>query len=219
MKRFHLLLLAVSLLGGFLSSAQIPFAKEIAEFKKADSAHFPAKKQILFIGSSSFTKWKDVQDYFPSYPIINRGFGGSTLVDQIRYVNDIVFPYKPKQVVIYCGENDVASSDTITAQTVYGRFVELFTIIRAKLPKVPIAFVSLKPSPSRAKFAKTVIETNRLIKDFLETKKRAAYIDVYAPMLDAAGNYREELFVEDRLHMTKQGYLIWKSAIEPYLKK
>ena len=199
-------------------SAQ-PFAKEIAEFKTRDSAQFPPKHAILFIGSSSFTKWKDVQDYFPGYTIVNRGFGGSTLLDQIRYVNDIVFPYKPKQVVIYCGENDVASSDTITAQTVYDRFVELFTLIRKKLPKVPIAFVSLKPSPSREKFGPTVVETNRLIRAFISGKKKAAFIDVYSPMLDEAGKYKEELFLEDRLHMKKEGYVIWKEAIEPYLKK
>ncbi|HEV8273318.1 MAG TPA: G-D-S-L family lipolytic protein, partial [Chitinophagaceae bacterium] len=85
--------------------ADQPFWNDIQNFKKQDSVSFPPKNAILLIGSSSFTKWTDVQDYFPGYTIINRGFGGSTLLDQIRYVNDIVFPYDPKQIVIYCGEN------------------------------------------------------------------------------------------------------------------
>ena len=109
-----------------------PFWNDIQNFKKQDSIHFPPKNAILFIGSSSFTKWTDVQDYFPGYTIINRGFGGSTLLDQIRYVNDIVFPYQPKQIIIYCGENDLASSDTVTAAMVVDRFKQLYKIIREK---------------------------------------------------------------------------------------
>src|SRR5580692_8032994 len=86
-----------------------PFSSDIAAFKAQDAQTPPAKGQILFIGSSSFTRWTDVQSYFPTHPILNRAFGGSTLPDVIRYVNDIVFPYQPKQVVLYCGENDFAS--------------------------------------------------------------------------------------------------------------
>ncbi len=86
------------------------FWDDIQAFKKQDSVQFPGKGKILFVGSSSFTKWKDVQDIFSgSYPIINRGFGGSTLSDVIRYENDIIFLMLPKQIVIYCGENDIAA--------------------------------------------------------------------------------------------------------------
>ena len=111
-----------------------PFWEDIQNFKKQDSIHFPPKNAILFVGSSSFTKWTDVQNYFPGYKIINRGFGGSSLPDVIRYADDIIFPYHPKQIVIYCGENDLAASDTATAQIVFNRFKELFALIRKKLP-------------------------------------------------------------------------------------
>src|SRR6185295_814332 len=93
------------------------FYEEIQQFKKNDSAGFPPANAILFLGSSSFTKWTDVQSSFPGYPIINRGFGGSTLPDVIRYANDIIFPYHPRQVVIYCGENDFEETDSLTVQT------------------------------------------------------------------------------------------------------
>src|SRR5450432_3914149 len=116
--------------------AQPPFYSDIARFKKQDSMHFPPKHAILFVGSSSFTKWTDVQDYFPGYTIINRGFGGSTLPDVIRYADDVIFPYQPKQIVIYCGENDLASSDTVSAQTVVERVKTLFGVIRKKLGNV-----------------------------------------------------------------------------------
>src|SRR6476619_4605039 len=85
-----------------------PFYSDIQLFKKQDSLHFPPGNAILFVGSSSFTKWVDVQDYFRGYTIINRGFGGSSLEDVIRYADVIIFPYNPRQIVIYCGENDLA---------------------------------------------------------------------------------------------------------------
>src|SRR5687768_17215899 len=108
------------------AQSQNRFAGDIKKFKSQDSLQMPPANAILLIGSSSFTNWKDVQDYFKGYTIINRGFGGSTLVDQLPYVNDIIVPYKPKQIIIYCGENDLASDDSVTAKMVHDRFVTLF---------------------------------------------------------------------------------------------
>ena len=195
------------------------FWTDIQAFKKQDSAHFPGTNKILFIGSSSFTNWKDVQDYFPASPIINRGFGASTLVDQVRYVKDIVYPYRPKQIVIYCGENDLATSDTVSARTVYNRFRQLFNLIRGKFPNTPIIYISMKPSPSRQLLMPKMREGNALIQRFLKTKKQTGFIDVYKEMIDDEGKPRSELFLDDNLHMNKSGYAIWKKAIEPYLKK
>ena len=212
-------ILLTSLFFSALTLQAQPFAQEIQAFKKEDSLHFPASKQILLIGSSSFTKWKDVQEYFPSYPILNRGFGGSQLPDQVRYVNDIVFPYQPKQIIIYCGENDMASHDSVTAQVVLRRFKELFTLIRTKMPNVPIAFISMKPSPSRQLIQKKIVEGNALIKAFLKKQKRTAFIDVYKDMIDDEGKPMGDLFVEDNLHMNAKGYAIWKKSMEPHLMK
>ncbi|HEX3024020.1 MAG TPA: GDSL-type esterase/lipase family protein [Chitinophagaceae bacterium] len=195
------------------------FKDEIDAFKKLDNATFPAKHQILFEGSSSFRKWTDVQQYFPSHKIINRGFGGSTLPDVIRYADEIIFSYQPKQIIIYCGENDIASSDTITAQIVLKRYRQLFFLIRSKLKNVEIDFVSIKPSPSRIKFLETVKQSNQLIKDFIAAQKNAKFINVFDAMLNADGSIKQEIFVEDNLHMNAKGYAIWQKIIEPYLKK
>ncbi|MBD0375656.1 MAG: G-D-S-L family lipolytic protein [Flavisolibacter sp.] len=202
-----------------LFAQQLPFWDEITAFKEQDSISFPPRNVILFTGSSSFRMWKDVQDYFPGHTIINRAFGGSTLPDVIRYASDIILPYHPRQVVIYCGDNDLASSDTVTAQTVVQRFQQLFSIIRQGLPKASIAYVSIKPSPSRINLMPKMEEANEGIKRFLKKKKRTAFIDVYHPMLTPAGEPMEDLFLEDKLHMNAKGYAIWQKAILPYLRK
>jgi len=207
----------------FASTAQnnqlFPFADEIAAFQKQDAIAFPPKGQILFTGSSSFRKWTDVQDYFPSFIIINRGFGGSTIPDVIHHADRIIFPYQPKQIVIYCGENDIASSDTITATIMLQRYQQLFFLIRSKLKNAEIDFVSIKPSPSRKKFRTTVEQSNQLIKDFIAKQAHAKFINVFDAMLNSNGTIKQELFLKDDLHMNEKGYAIWQKIIEPYLLK
>ena len=203
----------------FAQEVKPAFYNDIQAFKKQDSLHFPPKNAILFVGSSSFTKWKDVQSYFPGHTIINRGFGGSILPDVIRYEKDIIFPYQPKQIVIYCGENDVASSDTVSGKIVVERFKKLYTDIRQQFPKTSIVFISLKPSPSRWQMKDRMMEANKLIKKYLKRETNATFISVWKSMIDANGKPIAAIFIEDKLHMNAKGYAIWQKLIEPHLQK
>lgn len=196
-----------------------PFIDEIKTFRKQDSIMAPPKNAILFVGSSSFTKWKDVQDYFPGYTIINRGFGGSSLTDVIYYEQDVIFKYHPKEIVMYCGENDFAASDTVSVQTVFQRFKHLYADIRKMYPRTKFVYISMKPTPSRWRLKEKMIAANDLIKDYLKKQKQTVFISVWKSMLGADGKPRPEIFVEDNLHMNKKGYAIWQNLIQPYLIK
>ena len=218
-KIYQYCVLIILLLCTYSIATAQPFYEDIQAFKKQDSIAPPPTQAILFVGSSSFTKWTDVQNYFPHFAIVNRGFGGSSISDVIRYADDIIFPYQPKQIVIYCGENDLAGADTVTGKMVYRRFVQLFNLIRNKMPGVPVAFISLKPSPSRWQLKDKMITANELIKKYLRTKKKTSFIDVYHKMLAADGTPMKEIFIEDNLHMNAKGYAIWQKIIAPYLKK
>lgn len=216
-KVIYLIFLLFVATATFAQNNNVPFYNDILAFKRQDSINFPPRGAILFIGSSSFTMWKDVQNQFPGFTIVNRGFGGSSLTDQIRFANDIVFPYRPKQIVIYCGENDLAGNDTVSGQTVFHRFQFLFEMIRQKLPNVPIVFISLKPSPSRAHLFPKMKLANSLIKDWISKQKSAVFVDVYSLMLLPNGKPMPEVFLSDSLHMNPKGYAIWQKAIRPYL--
>lgn len=219
MKKLFLLLLAFACTNLFAQSNKPAFWNDIQQFRKMDSVQAPPSNAILFVGSSSFTRWTDVQSYFPGYTILNRGFGGSTLADVLRYEEDVIFKYNPKEIVIYCGENDIASSDTITANTVYNRFTTLFSEIRAVYPNVPVVFISLKPSPSRWHLRDKAIATNDMIEKYLRKQKNTEFINVWKPMLGPDGKPKQELFVEDNLHMNAKGYAIWQKLIQPTLLK
>lgn len=194
-----------------------PFWKEIKSFKSSDSIQAPPKNAIVFVGSSSFRMWKSVHQDFPGHVIINRGFGGSSLPHVIEYADEIVTPYDPKQVVIYCGENDFMN-DTVTSAIVTSRFITLFNLLRKEIPDAEIVFVSMKPSPSRQRLMNEIAAANTAIKDFLKKKRRTTFVNIWDDMLDESGNPREELFLKDMLHMNADGYAIWQKAIEPHLK-
>jgi lysophospholipase L1-like esterase len=121
--------------------------------------------------------------------------------------------------VIYCGENDLAGSDTVTGNTVFERFKTLFELIRSRLPGEDIVFVSLKPSPSRENLLKKMEEANLLIKTYLSIQTHAHFVDVYHKMLNADGSLRKDLYRDDMLHMKPKGYAIWQKEIAPYLSK
>jgi len=194
------------------------FWDDVQTIKQFDKIYNPPAHPILFTGSSSIRKWDDLERTFASYVVLNRGIGGAIVNDITFYLNDIVFPYHPRQIVLYVGENDLPD-EASTADSVLHRTERLFHLIRNKLPDVPIVYISMKPSPSREKFQQKAIEANALIKDFLSKEKQTVFIDVFHAMLTADGKTRPELFVSDMLHMNAKGYQIWKELIEPHLLK
>ena len=218
MKKLLICFLACCWYGLVLAQPAIrPFEKEVAAFARQDSLHPPPAKPILLIGSSSFTKWTDVQQYFPGYEILNRGFGGSSLEDLIYYAPQILFAYTPRQIIVYCGENDLAASPQPSTKLVLKRFKQLYGLIRNRWPSVPIVYISIKPSPARWQLESSFVEANERIKGFIQKQNDILFLDVHTEMLTTRGETRPELYIGDRLHMNEKGYAIWKNKISPLL--
>ncbi len=186
----------------------------IASFEQQDKQSPPPQGEVLFVGSSSIRMWK-LNESFPQEKYINRGFGGSHIADSTFYADGIVTPHKPRVVVLYAGDNDLASGKTPEqVATDYQAFVAK---VHAKLPQTRIVFISIKPSIARWKLIDKVREANRLIAEFSKQDSRLVLVDVEKPMLGDDGLPRPELFLPDGLHMTAAGYAIWTSLIAPHL--
>ncbi len=202
---FYISVLLFSLI---LNAQENPFKNEIIAFLKQDSIQKPEDGMVLFIGSSSFRLWKDVKEDFKNPNILNRAFGGATLLDVIQYQEAVALQYKPKKIFIYCGENDVASSEKVTPKMVLKRFKTLYKSLRNHFPETPIVFVSLKPAISRWAMRDRMIATNKLIHGFMKNKKNAVFVDIWDAMLEN-GEPKKDIFKEDNLHMNSKGYAIW----------
>ena len=204
-------------LSSHLESRSQPFINDIRKFRSMDSLQAPPDRPILFIGSSSFTNWKDLPDWFPKHTVLNRAFGGSSLTHLIQYADDVVFRYNPRQIVVYCGENDLATDAKVNGDSVYQRFRRLYRMIRAKDRKVPVVYVSMKPSPSRVALLDKMVRGNALIEKFMRKKRKDGYVNVYDRMFGPDGQVMADIFLADRLHMNSKGYEIWQPLIEAKL--
>nr|WP_307867180.1 SGNH/GDSL hydrolase family protein [Variovorax sp. E3] len=177
---------------------------ELAAFARADQEHFPAPGGVVFVGSSTVRMWTRLAQDFARVPggVVNRGFGGSTLNDCSLFARDLVVRYKPRQVVVYAGDNDLAEGRT--PLQVLDSFARFANAVRAELPDTRISFVSVKPSPSREQLLPQIRETNHVVSAYLNLLPNSEYIDIYTPMLGADGRPRMELFRGDKLHMTDE---------------
>lgn len=219
--KFYLLLVSlVSLQISVLSQDTYQRAhlwkKEIQSFADQDKKKFPKKNGALFVGSSSIRGWRTLADDFPGFYTTNRGFGGSHLEDVNFYFEQIVFPYKPKLVVLYAGENDLVAGKSI--ETVFNDFKKFVSVLKQRLPKTRLIFVSLKPSPARREFASKFQELNSLIKTETGKDKRLLFVDVWSPMLNHEGQPKKGIFLGDNLHMNSEGYKIWRETLFPLIK-
>jgi len=194
-----------------------PFQDDVNAIKAYDKIYAPPSSPILFIGSSSIRLWVDFTKTFKNYTVLNRAIGGAVTSDVDRYLDDLVFPYQPKQLVIYVGENDLLKSPD--AEAVFLDFKKLYTDIRAKLPNTPIVYISIKGSPSRKQYQAKALEANRLISAYIKGQTHITFVDVYQPMLDKNGAMQPHLFKNDMLHMNASGYAIWNKLIIPQLLK
>jgi len=196
-------------------SDSVRWEPDIAAFEQADSVVRRRPGGVVFVGSSSIRLWDSMADDFPGVATINRGFGGSRVRDSAYYADRIVTPYSPSAIVFYAGDNDLFEGRTLTQ--VRDDFAAFVGKVHDRLPKARIAFVSIKPSPSRATLLPQIREANALVREFAQQTDGVDYLDVFLPMLDAQGQPREELFVADRLHMNASGYAIWAAVVRPWL--
>ncbi|MEX0937796.1 MAG: SGNH/GDSL hydrolase family protein [Pirellulales bacterium] len=186
----------------------------IEAFEAQDKESPPPREGVLFIGSSSIVGW-DVARWFPDLPAINRGFGGSQFADSVYFADRILLPYRPKTVVLYAGDNDIAAGKP--PEQVHDDFVEFTNAVHETLPQARIVFVAIKPSLSRWNLVEKMRDANRRIHTTTEKDDRLVFLDIDRPMIGADGRPRPELFKDDGLHLNEQGYELWSTLLRPHL--
>ena len=193
-----------------------PWEPAIVEFEQQDKKTPPPKRPIVFAGSSTFTLWASTltTDFAP-LPVLCRGFGGSQMADVLHYVGRVILHYKPRAVVLYSGDNDIACGKK--AEEVAADFRGIVTTVRATLPQSRFYLCCIKPSPSRWTLWPEMAKANDLMRQVAKATWAVRYIDTAAPMLGPDGLPRRELFLEDMLHMNPTSYALWTRILKPIL--
>jgi lysophospholipase L1-like esterase len=189
----------------------------IREFEQADKIHPPKPGCIVFAGSSSFRYWDTLASDMKPLDVVNRGFGGSEFSDLNEYANRIVIAYRPRAVVVYEGDNDLAEGSFKTPEMVAGDFRKFVQIVHSALPDTWIYVLSIKPSKLRWSEWPAMKAANERMRDFAAAQERVQYIDIATSMFDARGNLPGDLFKSDGLHPTAKLYAMWTAIIKPIL--
>ena len=219
MKRFFSLglMLALTVLaapGGRAQDTNHNFAKwerEISAFERSDATNPPPKGACLFIGSSGIRFWKTLAQDFPDQPVINRGFGGSEIIDSTHFADRIVFPYAPHIIFLRAGGNDLWAGKPVVE--VVQDFKDFVTTVQAKLPDTEIVFISLAPSIARWKQHGNEMAVNALVQMYIQGKPHLHYINDYDMPLGRDGTPRPELYVADKLHFNAEGYKLLAAVV------
>lgn len=199
------------------TQAQDPlrFKEQITQLKNEEHQFDHNKKVAVFTGSSSIRMWKDVQERFPEYNVINNGFGGSHFSDLIYFYDDLIKQYKPDVLFIYEGDNDIAGEKR--PRKILRDAKKLHRMIRDDLPDTKIVYISPKPSIRRWNLKSRYEKLNGKLERFSERQNNTEFADVWNAMLDENGMVFQDVFLEDNLHMNKKGYDIWEAVLNDYL--
>jgi lysophospholipase L1-like esterase len=193
------------------------FASEIADFEKWDRQNAWPREPVLFVGSSSIRLWQTAEA-FPDLPVINRGFGGSKISDVNHYFDRIVAKYKPRVIVFYSGDNDIANGRT--PKRVFDDFQKFATRVHEQLPETQILVLSIKPSVARQKFWPKMKQANSLIAKLADEDGQLEYVDMAGPMLAGGADVPpSSFFLDDGLHLNPDGYKLWNKTLGPPLEK
>jgi lysophospholipase L1-like esterase len=183
------------------------FENEVLRLEERDRAFPPPQEGTVFVGSSTFARWKTLERDFVSFKAVNHGFGGSTIAEVTHYIDRLIVPLHPRTVVFYAGTNDVA--DGHTAVEVTRDFQTFARQLRERLPHTRLIVLSMNIPPARERYATVYREANQRIGDWVATQPRMRYVDVATAMLDTCGRPQPALYVRDMIHMNRQGYARW----------
>ena len=192
---------------------------DIEKFEQLDISKSYPSDAILFAGSSSIRQWSTIGKDMLPYNIIQRGYGGAKLSDFAVYADRIIYPHDCQAIVIFIANDISGDENDKSPLEVSQLFKKTLYIIRRKYTDVPVFWISITPTPARWHVWPEIKEANEMIKKICEDHRNTYYIDTEKYFLTKSGLPKNELFVEDRLHLSGDGYSIWSGIIKNELNK
>lgn len=202
--------------GAVPTTAPSKFAGEVGRFAASPP---PVPGGVLLVGSSTFKRWTNaVQDLSP-LPITNRAFGGSQTSHQLMFFDQVVSPCHPKLIVWYCGSNDVKGKKE--PQSILQRTEEWLDKVMKYDSSIQVLLVSIHRCPQKHRDSQIVVvdAVNHGYEKIARSKEGVFYVDVNPALQSLTGKPRAELYVEDGLHLNREGYYQMNTLLKPAIEK
>ena len=214
---FTVVLLGLAVYVTPITAQEFRFEKDIVEYEKKSVETPPPDHCTIFVGSSTWALWGDqLEKDFAEFQAVNRGFGGSTVPEVLHVMHRIVTPHKPARVMFFCGGNDIAGG--ATAEVTFENFKTFLIRLWDTSPNTEVFFVSVTGAPVRERFFDETRKYNMLVRDLAGTMTRLHYIDTFVTLTGEDGKADEKYFLQDRLHLNRDGQERWIPVITDALR-
>ncbi len=189
---------------------------DIAAFEAEDRVLRPQPNEVMFTGSSTMRMWKTAES-FPDLTVLNRGFGGSEVIDSVHFAERILGPHRPRVLMVYAGSNDLSKGTT--PAEVAEHFTQLVKKVHAISPETEVVYLSIKPTVRRWPIMHRIRAVNALIEANCIDLPKTHYLNVYPAMLNAAGEPETAYLAKDGLHLNPLGYQYLTALVRPTIDR
>ncbi len=181
--------------------------------KKYEAASFDSYKVVMG-GSSSMENWSDSTVKMAPVTTKNVGIGGSASYHWLNcYADRLIIPYNPRAVVLYVGINDIINFHKTGEQTAQS-LIQLFEHLHDCLPDATVHFILINHVPGYYAANKTAIDkANAGVIEYSKTHSYLKIIDAGTVLEKDSGKYSEAYFLNDGLHMSQAGYVLWGAEV------
>jgi hexosaminidase len=173
---------------------------------------------IIFLGNS-ITDGGEWSEMFNDLKIKNRGISGDISAGVLNRLEEVI-DRKPAKLFVMIGINDLAGG--ISVDSLLKNILLIAGQVQQSSPTTRLFIQSLLPVndyfkkfPGHTKRLNEIIQVNKL----LEKNARAyhyQFIDLFNHFKNADGKL-DTAYTNDGLHLTGNGYMLWKHIIYPFI--
>jgi len=170
----------------------------------------------VFVGDSDIDYWHTFQTSAPD--AYNIGIGGNTCNDVVKEIDFILNNFKPKTVVLVCGENDLAGSASVA--TTYKRWLKVVTKISDSGAR--LVHVGTKPESATKNLHKNYQKYDEKIRAYVlshaadDEKPPIVFVDSFKAFVERGNpnSLYDPSEKPDYLHLGSAGYSLWNKWLK-----
>jgi len=178
---------------------------------------------FVMIGDSITHSWSKHPEILNGSNLLNLGFPGDRTQNVLwRIDNGALDGISPKLVTLMIGTNNLHEDKKAyppdKPEDIFTGVRAIVSEVRKRLPNTPIVIFSIFPRKAGPAYGR-VKAVNALLPQLANDNPNIHHLNLNRLFLNDKGLQNQSLFDKDLLHLNKQGYLAWASALKPLLKK
>ncbi len=189
------------------------WSDDIAALEKLDKTETYGDDAILMIGSSSIRRWNDIAVDMAPYEVIRRGYGGARYSDVAVFADRLIEPHRYRAMVVFVANDIDGKPDDPTIDQIDRWVRHVIAVSRQHQPDAPVLVIEVTPTMKRWQQWETIRQVNSRLREIALSSPMVYHVPTAEHYLNPGGMPREDLFVDDRLHLNEAGYAIWSQQI------